>query len=617
MATYVLTIAGVTKTMQLDSLRITETVNSSNRLDCVVWSNAGAYRPAIGAEVILTEDGTRIFGGIVDTVSEAGQGGIGWSNIANRISALDFNSYATRRFLTARIQSGTLKAALQVIDDYLTDYGVTLDGAQVDGPTLDALQFDFLQVGEALNQLSELSEYTWEIDYNKVLRMTAPSSVSAPFNLVADDGKVIGDLTVEYGTEDYANRVIVRFTEEAEQAWAFISPTAIANGETITIGSTEYTWDTVLTDEANHVKIGATIDDSLTNLGLAMEAADGTGQGTLFGTETDQNSACFGYILRTGMFKVVARDAGESGNNIDLAEAMANASWYWEGNMATSTLLGGLDEALTNWVQANNVTEQGTQGIWEAVFEEPDIRAYGPAQDLAEKYLLQTVASRTLKRATYTTEEVGIHPGQTQTITLPDRGLSGTFVVTDVEISDQSNWIRRRVTVQGGTTLNNHWLKDAKRALGSGTGGGTSGISPGGGTGGGYPVVVAPSAVIWFGGGEELRTRVTTASTWYRGRNGVEAVLDSYKLPATIDLHVLMIADAVTGGNAQCRVVAGSGDWTDQTVVSGSVTPVTDGANWVWQSVTVTPRVGVWAYRIEMTSSVNASDVGFRAYLTW
>src|SRR6476469_3713527 len=98
MATYAVTIGGVSKTFK-GGITITETANGRNKLSAAVYSAAGSYRPAVGDEVIVTEDGTRIFGGNIDTPGETGAGGLGITPIVTNISAVDFNALADRRFI--------------------------------------------------------------------------------------------------------------------------------------------------------------------------------------------------------------------------------------------------------------------------------------------------------------------------------------------------------------------------------------------------------------------------------------------------------------------------------------------------------------------------------------
>lgn len=155
----------------------------------------------------------RIFGGNVTTPIESGINGLPITPINTRIEASDFNSLIDRRYITASIPAGTLKAALLVVEPYLTTYGVSLDPAQVDGPSLPALEYGQVRAADVMTELATLSGYLWEIDYDKILRMRQPGSTSAPFTITAGDGNTVGDVTVAptrrgAGTV-YANRVIV------------------------------------------------------------------------------------------------------------------------------------------------------------------------------------------------------------------------------------------------------------------------------------------------------------------------------------------------------------------------------------------------------------------------
>ena len=157
--------------------------------------------------------GRRIFGGIVMNPAERGLGDRGLTPIVTRINCTDFNQYADRRVLNLTIAAGTLLAALQALDDYLTPYGVTLDPDQVTGPSLSVLTFSFTTLLDALDTLGTLTGYVWEVDYYKLLRMFQPGSRTAPFNLAAGDGHALGDVTVEPTRTSYVNRVLVLYKQ--------------------------------------------------------------------------------------------------------------------------------------------------------------------------------------------------------------------------------------------------------------------------------------------------------------------------------------------------------------------------------------------------------------------
>lgn len=174
-------------------------------VNMLVYNGSGTYTDWI--------IGWRIFGGEIQAPSERGFGNQGLSAIVTRVSAIDFNCYIDRRYINETISAGTLKAALQVIVTYLSTYGVSLDPAQVDGPSLPELVYNYQKCSNVLNELSTLSGYVFEIDYYKILRMYPASSLSAPYNISSGDGRAIGDVIVSSSRAApgmvYANRIIV------------------------------------------------------------------------------------------------------------------------------------------------------------------------------------------------------------------------------------------------------------------------------------------------------------------------------------------------------------------------------------------------------------------------
>lgn len=247
---YIVSIGGVDKKVQAQSLTLNAPANGRSTLSIDVVSEDGSYRPAMDAEVILRElrDGifdptifdddifddledVTVFGGTIDDILETGAGGQPIAAINSKCSVTDFNGYADQRYVAETIPAGTLKAALTVLVDYLTDYGVTLDPAQVDGPALPDLVYDYRKLSDVLGELVTLTggAYVWEISPDKVLSMYLIGSRAAPFSIEDGDHRSIRDFTVHTSrvnaSRAYANRVIVRggsaevpITAQAEDA---------------------------------------------------------------------------------------------------------------------------------------------------------------------------------------------------------------------------------------------------------------------------------------------------------------------------------------------------------------------------------------------------------------
>lgn len=403
---YVLTIAGVSKILNEDSLDIVRSVNSRARLTCEVLSGDGSYRPPDGAEIIYTQDGTRLFGGHVSEPTEAGLAGEGLQPIVTRIQAIDFNALIDRRVLNLSIPAGTLKQALQALDDYLAPYGVTLDPAQVDGPSLPALSFPFQGLKDALDQLSTLTGYVYEVDEFKLFRMFLPSSTPAPFNVVDGDGHAIGDITVEPSRAEYFNRVLV-----------------------------------------------------LAGSGIRDVTDTFTGDGT-----TKTWTLRYSLIARPASLTVggVTKPLGVYGVDVNMEwtyDAPSNALSHHASYPAPGV---GVSIVITYTAQfpvlatADDFPEQAAEGPSERIYEAADVFDVAVAQAIADAYLARDVARP--RRVKYMTLTPGLRPGQTQTITIAWRNLNATFLIEEVKIAQRGfDSLAYYVTAVEGTSPAVSW----------------------------------------------------------------------------------------------------------------------------------------------------------------
>ena len=115
-----------------------------------------------------------------------------------------------------------------------------------------------------------------------------------------------------------------------------------ANGETVTIGTKVYTFQTVLTNVDGNVFIGANLAASISNLAAAITL--GAGSGTAYAAATTLNTQVTATAGATTMV-VTAKVAGTSGNSIATTEILANASW------GGATMSGGNTGA--RWTRAS------------------------------------------------------------------------------------------------------------------------------------------------------------------------------------------------------------------------------------------------------------------------
>jgi hypothetical protein len=399
-----ITIAGVQRLYRLGSLEINESANTLNTFRCTIFSLDGSYRPTVGSEIIATrEDASRRFGGIVDDVEEIGIGGESAGGNEFSVSAVDFNTLADRRYITAEIPAGTLKAALQVVVPYFTQYGVTLDAAQVDGPMLPALSYVQRNGFDVLVEIAALAgNYVWEIDYDKVLRVYQPGTVAAPFNIASGDGHILGDVGVRPAITDYANYIIILAGSGQKY---LVDAVGTGNGVQVT-----WPLNYTMAAAAGYVNVGGTLVDGV--------LTGGTNETLGYG-----EPATWTYVKATNS---VTRSSPPTGAIYMPYTAQFPFSVVADGGAAPADRV-------------------------ERAFAAEDVFDRSVAQVLATAKLAQTSAS--FKEITYVTAYDGLHPGQTQTVTIAAHALSGTHLITEVRTSDRAEGLRYEVKAVSGTTL--------------------------------------------------------------------------------------------------------------------------------------------------------------------
>lgn len=208
--TFTVTIDGTPVSVQSGSLSIAKAIASRETLRAVVRSMDGSYRPSIGDEIVVTQDASVVFGGVIESVREtAANEQASAVAIDSEIGAIDYRGLPDQRVVIANRPSETLLARLTWLTSTI-GLGLTLHGSQATGPTLETASYDGVTASAVLNELALLTGYQWVISPSKVLRMQLPSANMAPFDLDSSDPIWLGDIEVSPTRQSYANSVIVR-----------------------------------------------------------------------------------------------------------------------------------------------------------------------------------------------------------------------------------------------------------------------------------------------------------------------------------------------------------------------------------------------------------------------
>jgi hypothetical protein len=383
----VLTIAGATKFLKAGTFRVSQVANARATASFTIESSDASYRPAMDAEVILTENGTRIFGGLAQRPEESGlfrNGAL--VGIATTLSAVDFNAYADWRAVNGTMPAGTLKDMLVIIATYLSTFGVTLDAGQVDGPDIPELTHEYMKATDVLNELMTLTAadgepYVWEVDEFKVLRAFQPSTEAAPFDVLTNTpAQVQGDIKVASTREHYANSIIV------------LVPTRT---------------------ELNRV-----------------EAFTGDGATTSFALNYTLDKH-YGVVFHNG-------------NNETLSTVVGDATWLYDVTTntitRTSAAVAGapitiqFDGTLATFGLASDAGEIAAVGYREKVVRLDSVPNAAAAQARADSELAAALAVHQTVR--YRTLEDGLRPGQSQAINVPKRNVNADGMISDITIRD-------------------------------------------------------------------------------------------------------------------------------------------------------------------------------------
>ena len=98
-----------------------------------------------------------------------------------------------------------------------------------------------------------------------------------------------------------------------------------ASGQTVTVGSKIYTFQTVLTNVDGNVFIGASLTATLANLLNALNL--GAGSGTAYAAATTKAPLALGLSSDATHLIAKARKRGIAGNNVTVATNVTGASW--------------------------------------------------------------------------------------------------------------------------------------------------------------------------------------------------------------------------------------------------------------------------------------------------
>lgn len=142
---------------------------------------AGAI-PRAGQEVILTVDGTREFGGVVQRVLESAGG---TSSLIYEVDCADYTRWFDRHLVQGvkyptsddpEVTGTAGSVVTSIVTNWANKGAITWSTAGViSGPTINQQTFDFETPSQAIDKIAKLVGWRWYITYNRVVTFAPPT----------------------------------------------------------------------------------------------------------------------------------------------------------------------------------------------------------------------------------------------------------------------------------------------------------------------------------------------------------------------------------------------------------------------------------------------------------
>ena len=389
-----LTIAGADKTslLRVETLQIQGRLNQRNRMSLQLTDTTGAYRPAVNAEVIVSDGATRYFGGFIDSFSEELTIDGNQTALTYDVEAVSYDALADRRLVAASYETPG-QTLFDIVDDIVTNTmagdGLTTTNVST-GPVIDRIKFNYVSAAAVFDELANLSGFAWWVDENKNLFFKARTSIAAPFVVSQTNAR---NVSISKTTENYRNKQFIRagvdltaprtenFTGDATQkAWTLAYPVG-ALPTSITVGGVSKTIGvkTVDTGKDFYYQIADPVivqDDAAAAVGSGVTIA----------------------VTYQGQFPILI--SAQADSEVATQAAVSNASGIFE-----------------NIEQRPNIDD--------------DDAALSVAQGLLRRY------GKISRRLRFQTDTAGLAVGQILTAAFSPHAVTGTWLIDSVSARDR------------------------------------------------------------------------------------------------------------------------------------------------------------------------------------
>lgn len=347
--------------------------------------------PFQGEEVVILDDSIpgRLFAGIIKKVEliESGQNKTNvWS-----VDCDDYTELLDKKLINEVYENVAGDAVFRdLLLKYFPDF--TGNGIQGSAPIVESFPFEYVHGSEAFNSIAEYTGRYWYPDYYKDIKYFSPDDLTSPAPMEIVLGAHFRNLRHKIDTQGLCNRVYVRGGKTLSDTYHH---QIVADG-------LARAW--VLPHKAHQlsVKVGAAdpVTPGIENLDVPETKV---------------------YLQNFQERRVVATPATPTpvdGITVDFA---------YKYDIDIITVVEDLES------QAKLAAVQGVDGVYEHSIIDESITSVEAAEALGQKYINEHGNAKV--RGSFETEIPGWAPGQLVDISLPDRGITGTYLIQKVTIS--------------------------------------------------------------------------------------------------------------------------------------------------------------------------------------
>lgn len=348
-------------------------------------------QPEEGREVRVEDDALgRLFGGIIDKVQFVDYSPDKTTKVW-QVDCQDWTYQLDRKLVVETYQN---MAADLIAKDIITKYGggiFTTNHVQTGAPVVEYIVFDYKRPSECLKELAEYVAWDWFVDYNKDIWFFDPKAQNQPAPISLEPGGYFRNVKHSIETTGLRNRVYVRGGTMLSDPWTY----------EVKADGAARAW--ALPHKPH--------DISLTVGGVAKTV----------GVENLHNEADYNYMMNF-QEKYVRASAQTA-----TPAAGTTLAFAYKYDIDVITMVEDIAS------QQAIAAVQGGDGVYEHSIVDDSLTTIDAAEAAGLADLREHANPRV--KGSFETEVPGWTPGQLVTINLPDRGITGTFLVQKVTIT--------------------------------------------------------------------------------------------------------------------------------------------------------------------------------------